>query len=120
MGMSGSWFRLGIVSAFLSGCATWEPIRNPSSMPPGDLGRVRLVTEDSMRISLDDAFLIDASIVGSLWDGQSVKIPVDKVSRLEHRHVEGFPIFLAANVASFVLLNRAIKGLHSSPPPVVR
>jgi hypothetical protein len=120
MGMSGRWFTLGIASAFLWGCATWEPVRNLSSMPSGDLGRVRLVTADSIRMSLDDAFLIDASIVGSLWDGQSVKIPVDKISSLEHRHVDGFPIFLAANVASFVLLSEAVKGLNSSPPPPVR
>jgi hypothetical protein len=118
--MAGRWVTLGIASAFVWGCASWQPVRNLSSMPSGDLGRVRLVTADSMRISLEDAFLIDANIVGSLWDGQSAKIPVGKVSSLERRQVDGFSIFLVANVASFLLLNEALKGRHFPPLPPVR
>jgi hypothetical protein len=118
MVMSSRWFTLGIASAVLCGCASWEPIRNLSSMPTGDLGRVRLVTADSMRVSLDDAYLTDASIVGSLWDGQSVRIPVSKISSIEHREVDGFPIFFMANIVSFALLNEAVKGVNSSPHPV--
>ena len=115
--MAGKWVMLGTASAVFWGCASWEPIRSLSSTPPGDLGKVRLVTADSMRITLDDAFLIDASVVGTPWSGQSVRIPVDRISSIERREVEGFPIFVMANVVSFVLLNEAVKGLHSSPSP---
>lgn len=107
-----------VTTAIFWGCASWAPVQNLSSMPPGDLGRVRLVTADSMRVTLKDAFLIDAGVVGTLWDGQSVRIPVNKISSLEHREVDGFPIFFMANIVSFALLNEAVKGLNSSPRPV--
>lgn len=76
-------------------------------MPSGDLGRVRLVTADSTRMSLKNAFLIDSSVVGAMG-GNSVKIPVDKISRIERHEADGFLIFLVVNVTSVVFFKQGL------------
>ena len=116
--MAGRCVTLVTTAAMFWGCASWEPVQNLSSGPPRDLGRVRLVTADSMRVTLKDAVLIDAGVVGTLWDGQSARIPVNNISSIEHREVDGFPIFFMANIVSFALLNEAVKGVNSSPRPL--
>ena len=76
-------------------------------MPPGDMGKVRFVTSDSMRVLIDDAYLIDNDIVGA-WDGYSVQIPVNRISSIEPYEANGFLIFLVVNVTSFVFLKQGL------------